>query len=243
MFSLGIFKLGLRQLAGEHRLFFLFFMLVLASLPMLVAFIEIYMKTSPHRNLVQDSREIFSGLILSFVLPVIALIFSNAILREEIQTQTINYLVLKPISRTTIAFSKWLATMVIVLLLIVFSIVTMALVFNDSASLGAYLASGLLAVLAYGAFYFMLSLLMDRVLISGFIYLIAWEGLVASSLPQVKYLTIRYYASNLEQALLGSSNVEMPINTSVSMLIAIIVMSLLLASWKLSRMQFPGSSE
>ncbi len=243
MFSLGIFKLGLRQLAGEHRLFFLFFMLVLASLPMLIAFIMLYAHESRSVDFLEASRGLFDGLILLFVIPVIALIFSSAILREEIQTQTINYLVLKPISRATIALSKWLATMVLVVLLVVYSIVTMALVFNDSASVGTYLISGLLAALAYGAFYFLLSLLMDRVLISGFIYLIAWEGLVASISQQAKYLSIRYYAGNVEQALLGNLKIDLPINTSAVMLIAIIVMCLLLASWKLSKMEFPGSSE
>lgn len=239
MYSIGILKLSLRQLIGQHRLLLIAFLTVLAIMPMLIALIEIYSGES----LQEIRRGLFDGMTLGFIIPVISLILSATILREEIQTQTVNYLILKPISRTAITLSKWSAAMLIALIFNALSVLGLIVVL-ESANIETFLVVGLIATLAYGSFYFFWSLMIDRVLIGGFIYLILWEGIIGNISKPASLLSIRYYAHSMEQALLGTNPApDVALSNSVITLLTIAVLSLVLAGWRLSRMEFPGSSD
>jgi len=242
-FTPGIFKLSLRQLIGRHRLLLLAFIVLLAAVPALIAFLIQLAPTLSTSELQTTAGQLYDGLILAFVLPVIALILSGTVLREEIQAQTINYLVLKPISRAAIVFSKWAAVAVIALPLSALSILSTSVLLK-SDSISVFLASGLLATLAYLSLFFLLSLLVDRVLIAGFAFLLVWEGVVANFSKLASLLSVHVYAKNIEQALLNANQPpEIPLLNSVITLVAITFLSLALASWKLAKMEFPGSSE
>lgn len=247
MFSPGIFKLSLRQLMGRHRLWLLAFLLVLAIMPTLIGAIEIY-SASPNESspdIQSELRELFSDLTIGFILPVIALILSATILREEIQTQTIHYLLLKPISRTTIILSKWSAAMSLALLLSALSALSLAILSTESAQkLQVYLAISFITTLAYGGFFFFWSLMLDRVLIGGFLFIILWEGIIGDFSNPARLLSIRFYAKSIERTLLGQpQSQDLPVLQSALTLAAIVVIALVFASWRLSRMEFPGSSD
>jgi ABC-type transport system involved in multi-copper enzyme maturation permease subunit len=242
LFSPAVFKLSVRQLLRRHRLLLLGLLLCLAMTPALIALmIELYADVSP-TELRTIQRGLYEGLTLAFVLPVITLILGGAILREEIQTQTILYLVLKPNPRAAVAFSKWAAAAVIALPLAVLSIWSSTSILGDEG-LWAFFASGILATLAYLSFFFMLSLLVDRVLIVGFALLLAWEGVVAGFSKTAALLGIRVYARSVEQAFLGTSTPEVPLVNSTVVLLAISLLAVALAGWRLSQMEFPGSSD
>lgn len=243
MFSLGVFRLSLRQLIGQHRRLLIAALIVLVAIPMLIALIEINSSESHQKTPRELFDELFNGMTLGFILPVIALILSATTLREEIQTQTINYLILKPISRMAITLSKWSAATLIALIFSAASILGLTLILK-TANIEIFLAVGLMTTLAYASFYFFLSLAIDRVLIGGFVYLILWEGIIGNISKPASLLSIRYYAHSMEQALLGTNPApDVSLGSSVMTLLAIAVLLLILAGWRLSRMEFPGSSD
>jgi ABC-2 type transport system permease protein len=243
----GIFRLSLRQLLGPHRLGLLIFLLILTALPtLLVAIIKMAAGLSG-ADLWQEARDLYENFTLRFIFPIIALILSGSVLREEIGSQTIHYLLLKPISRVAIVLSKWAAAMVVALALSAAgSLSSTAIIANEAAHAGPLLMVSWFATLAYGSFFFLLSLLMDRVLIAGFSFLILWEWIVAGLSKLAGLLGIHVYAASLAQALLKSTETltpAVPMPQSVLTLAGIIIVSLALASWRLSTMEFPGGSE
>jgi ABC-2 type transport system permease protein len=247
MISPGIFKLSLRQLVDRHRLWLLAFLSVLAVIPTLIGAIGIY-TASPDESspdIQRELRELFSDLTIGFILPVIALMLSATILREEIQTQTIHYLLLKPISRTIIILSKWSAAMSLALVLSALSALGLAILSAESAQkLPYYLATGFITTLAYGGFFFFWSLVLDRALIAGFLFIILWEGIIGDLSNPARLLSIRFYAKSIERMLLGQpQSQDLPMLQSALTLAAVVVLALIFAGWRLSRMEFPGNSD
>ncbi|OGF53020.1 MAG: hypothetical protein A2Z21_08655 [Candidatus Fraserbacteria bacterium RBG_16_55_9] len=186
-------------------------------------------------------KSLFDFFQLPLLYPAIVLLLSATVLREEIQNETIIYLWIKPLSRAAILISKY--TMAL-LLAFVFSglslLITGVMLVNDWALIGNLLLAIALALLAYGAFFFTVSTILDRALLWGFAYVLGWEGLFSRISPAASQLSIRHYAENLERSLLGLPS-EVSLETSLGVLLGLTVALLGIAVWRFSRMEFTGS--
>lgn len=241
-----------RQLVGWHRLGLMILICVLSALPVFVVAVTLataQFDTSLEQQLTTDEfrtdflTALFDYFQLPLLYPVMALLLTATVLREEIQNETILYLWTKPISRSAIVLSKYAVALLAALLLSGLSAgVTGAMLISDWAWIGKLLFTVAIALLAYGAFFFALSIIFDRALIWGFVYVLGWELLFSRISAAASALSIRHYAENLERSLFDASG-EASFSISLAVLLGLTVALLGLAIWRFSQMEFTGSEE
>lgn len=238
-----LLSLTLRQYLGWHRLGLLVFLFVLGALPPIIAasFLGVARWDPQIEATTFDfARGLFSGFQLPLLYPVIGLILTATVLREEIQNGTIPYLWLKPLSRPAIVLSKFLGAWLIAFVISGASLSASAwLLTSDGVLIARQLLTLVGALLAYGALFFLLGTLFDRGLVWGFAYLLGWEESFSRISPAASELSIRHYAEALERNLAGATG-EIQLATSLSVLLGLAVISFGLAVWRFTSMEFTG---
>jgi hypothetical protein len=140
---------------------------------------------------------LLDALLVTTVLPLVALVFGTAVLGSELDDGTAVYLLVKPLERWRIVVSK----------LAVAVGITMALVFPATLFAGLVVGGGrggeLVAVgfalavlpgsLVYAAGFVALSVVTSRALIAGLLYVFIWEGLLAGLFAGTALLSVRQY--------------------------------------------------
>lgn len=119
------------------------------------------------------------------VLPLVALFYATALVADEVEGRTLTYLLTRPITRPAIVAGKFAAYLVTTLCLTLPSCVlafALLLGTGGAAALGAAavdllrdLAVLALTLLAYGAFFALLGVLLKRPVVPGLVFLYGWE--------------------------------------------------------------------
>jgi len=248
MIHTTVLKLTLRQYLGSHRLGLWAFLLALGALAPLIAEVTLEAIRLEAGFVEEGFREeflrgLFTGFQLPLLYPMIALLLTSTALREEIQNETIPYLWLKPIPRASIVLSKYLGAILIAIVVSGLSLmVTGRLLVSDWGLIGNLLLTLIVGLLAYGAFFFALSMIFERALIWGFVYLLGWEESFSRISQAASQLSIRHYAQNMGRELTGLSN-DVALTTSLGVLLGLTVVLLGVAVWRFTRMEFPGGGE
>lgn len=241
---LPIFTLTVRQFAGGKAV------RVVAALAFLPALLALVYLINPD---VDEPRYFFSdvifrGIAFATLIPVTVLVLATGAFGNEIEDQTLSYLVLKPVTRLRIVLEKYLAVTFIALPLVLLgTAASWAIVFNEdlraSSStdvLAAALATAGMAVLAYAALFLLVSLLIPRALLAGVFYILVWESLLGRYLPGLRTLGVSHYTESIFVMMLGDSQVSMKspvaLGTAVAVLVGTVVVSLALATWRLRRL-------
>jgi ABC-2 type transport system permease protein len=135
--------------------------------------------------------------------PLAALVYAAGVIQDDVEDQTLTYLLLRPLPRRALYLVKLLATLLLTsLLAAVFTAATLAviaLVANEPATAElvgrALKTAGLLSLaqVSYCGLFGLLGLLTRRSLIVGVAYIVLLEGLLASLDTVVRRLTVMYY--------------------------------------------------
>lgn len=205
----ALLRLSLRQLSGRWRLLLLF---LVAAVPVGLALL---LTLTQGEDETSDSGYInfLDGLLIGTVMPVICLVLATAAFGNEVEDRTLNYLVLKPISRYKIVLAKLLAALLIGCPLVVASGVIATwlaagsigskLVVLDSTP-QAVAAVGIalfLGSLTYSSLFTWAGLTSTRALPYALVYVVLWEGVVSSFLGGIRYLSVRGYTLALVHGL------------------------------------------
>ncbi len=142
-------------------------------------------------------------LIPQALLPFTALVYSSGLIQDEIEEQTITYLLIRPLPRWSIFVAKLAATMVVTIALTaVFTAITFVLIGWGQAN---YWGSGglermlktialfSLSLAAYDPMFAFLSLLMKRAFLVGIAYIGLLEGVMAFVDFVIRKATVMYY--------------------------------------------------
>lgn len=220
-----LLRLSIRQLTGKWRLSLLF---LLAALPVgLVLLLTLLQGENATDN---DGYATFvDGLLISVVMPVTSLVLATTLFGNEIEDKTLNYLVLTPIPRYGIVLAKFTAALIIACPLVVASgvisiwlgdgSVGTKLVLLDSLprALAAVGIALLLGSIAYSALFTWAGLMSTRALPYALVYVVLWEGVIASFFGGIRYLSVRGYTLALVHGLdkndfaaLSSRAIELP---------------------------------
>jgi ABC-2 type transport system permease protein len=140
------------------------------------------------------------NLIPHALAPLAALLCSGGIIRDEIEEQTLTYLLLRPVSRPAIYAVKLMAALTVsALFTAIFSLATMlyiaTLTGGDWTLLqGAKVVAVFsLAQVAYCGLFALLALLMRRALLVGLLYIIFFEGVMVGFDIFARKATVMYY--------------------------------------------------
>ncbi len=209
----ALFRLSLRQLTGRWRLLLLF---LLAALPIgLVLLMTLLQGEDATDN--EGYVNFVDGLLISVVMPVVSLVLATALFGNEVEDKTLNYLVLTPIPRYQIVLAKLTAALVIGVPLVVISGVAVTLISDggmgtelamlDSPARAATAAGValLLGTVTYSAAFTWAGLMSTRALPFALVYVVLWEGVIASFFGGIRYLSVRGYTLALMHGLDDSS--------------------------------------
>jgi ABC-2 type transport system permease protein len=253
-----ILILSLRALGRGRRLLAVGVLLVI---PPLLALL--YALTTKEPNGQRFVIQLFDNVMLPILLPLTAMIFGTSALGSEIEDRTLIYLTLRPVSRFSIAFAKWLAVALLTALLIEASMVLINIlgtinevreVYVNSAGaptrqgsvLGPTLVGGLLGSAAYSAVFLVLGRVAPkRGMIIGFAYVLGWEGLAAGLSSALATFSVRGYVQGAVDAMLGDSPLAQEVSSSLGgsvstiVLVGIVVVGVAGATLGLRRIELP----
>lgn len=190
-----LYKLAVRQyLHGKRWMVMTLLFLLPAALALLVRHTA--------RNVTSLELEFsFSFMLIpQAILPLAALVFASGIIQDELEEQTITYLLIRPIPRWGIYAVKLLAAITITAIMtLIFTLLTYAAIYsghdwNDGAARAIEAAPiHALAILCYCCIFGLLGLLTKRILIAGIVYIIVVEGLLANLPFGIRLITVIYY--------------------------------------------------
>jgi ABC-2 type transport system permease protein len=197
-----LFWLTLRQHARGRRVLVL---ALLFALPLVVAVVaRSVTPPAPRRDL--EFALVFT-LLPHVLVPLTALLFASGMIQDEVEDQTLTYLLVRPLPRWAIYLTKLLATwLVTVALAAFFTLLTYVPIYwGDVIPARAVQAPLLtaLALLAYCCVFGCMGVFASRALVAGVLYIVLFEGLLANFNFAVRRLTVMYYFRTLSERWLG----------------------------------------
>ena len=189
---LTLLRLSMRQLGGKRRVALI---LLLSILPIALA-VVVSIAEGEDESFDSDFINILlDGLMVGGILPIVTMAVATAAFGNELEDQTLSYIVLKPIPRWHIALPKLLASIIITGPLIIASGAIAAWIGMGadpriSAAVGLALFAG---VTTYSSIFSWAGLMTTRALAFAIVYVFLWEGLISSFINGVDYLSVRGY--------------------------------------------------
>jgi ABC-2 type transport system permease protein len=241
-----IFWLTLRQLLGRRRIALV---ILLVALPALVAIV--------YRLGSQDTaaekwtaNTLMDGLIVTTLLPLVALIFGTAALGAEIEDGTAVYLLSKPVSRRTVIASKLLPAWLLTVALVAGSAAISGIIAlggsDDQAVVRGFIAALVLGSFAYTALFVLLSVTISRALIAGLVYVFVWEGVVTQLFSGTRFLSIRQYSLGVADLFSRASSQtfapELGGTVSLVLIIGVSAAAVAFAIWRLQSFEIGESA-
>jgi ABC-2 type transport system permease protein len=237
--SVPIYRLTLRQLLRGKR------PLALSLVPLLPALLALAYAVSGTASRQDAYSSILGQLLLPSAASFVSLVLGASAIGDERDDGTILYLASTPLPRLSITLAKllaaWTATLVVCLPgLLLSTWLTMGF---DGAATGWALLALADTTLAYCAVFALLSLLVRRPVVIGFVYILFWEGSIAAVAPSADKLSIAAYGRVLvAQAAPDASPFNAP---DVSGLVALLLLAAVTAAaawlggWRLGRVELP----
>lgn len=180
-----------RSLAGRRRVIAL---LALALMPGLVVIVATALDVVDNPD--RFTARIVERLLLPVILALVTVVLGASAIGEGREDGTILYIVATPLARFKIVVAAWIATTVVAVALILPSALAVTIVPGAVGAKGV--VSTLLAVVlgaaAYAALSVLLSLSIRHGILAGVLYVLLWEGSIASFAASASRLSIAAYA-------------------------------------------------
>ena len=235
----------LRQLLGRRRTVLL---VLLSVVPVLLA---VAFRAAGETDILRFTRIVFDGLYVAILLPLVAVLFGTGAFGAEIEDGTIVYLLAKPIPRAAVVIAKALSAAGVAILLTAVSaglsgVIELLPAGSDGeAATFGYIAAMAVGSVCYVALFLALSLFTRRALVIGIGYMLVWEGGLSSLLPGIANLSIRQYSLGVADAFfrLHEDQARLEPGTAITLAVILVVVAMVVASWRLMRFELPGSSD
>lgn len=135
---------------------------------------------------------------IATLIPVAVLVFGSAVLGDLIDDGSLVYLWLRPVPSWIHVLAAWLATVTVVLPLVLVPVVAATAIIDTTPELlGGALLGGLVAILGYAGLFVTLGVRFKRALPWGLVYILIWEGFVASAGKTATKLALRSYVRSI----------------------------------------------
>jgi ABC-2 type transport system permease protein len=236
----ALLRLALRRLLLRRR------SALLALAPLLSALVAVIQAAGGTAG-ADAFASLMEQLFLPLILPFIALVIGASAIGEERDDGTILYLASTPLSRLAIAAPAIVAAAVTTAILCLPGLlITIALSPGDdlgAATAAWALASVLVAACAYAAAFGALSLRVKRPVVIGLIYVLFWEGSIATFAPSARWLSLGAYGrAVVAGGLPASTDRNVPAIGAlgaVAVLAAVAVVAALWCGRRLARVELP----
>ena len=201
----AMFALSLRQMAGRRRLAVI---IVLALVPIVLASVLTFFLGDEAEFTDEFVGTIIDGLLVSVILPIVVMTLATSAFGNEVEDRTLNFLVLKPISRFSIVLPKFLGSVLVAGVLMALSAGTVGVIaLSDGgfAAIFAVVIGTTAGVVTYAAVFTWAGLVSAKALGFALVYVFLWEGLLTSFLSGIRYLSVRGYMLGIMNGLDGDT--------------------------------------
>jgi ABC-2 type transport system permease protein len=194
----ALLNLTFRQHLRGRRL------LILSLLFLLPSLLAGVVRLAPHAPEPEDLEFAFVfNFIPHALVPLVALLYAAGMIQDEVEEQTLTYLLMRPLPRRALYVTRLLATWLTTAVLTgVFTTLAYVVIWwghselwGDVLPAKAAKTAGLLALaqLGYCSLFGAIGLFTRRSLFTGLAYIVAFEGLLANIPMVVRQLTVMYY--------------------------------------------------
>lgn len=208
-----ILKLAAQALLGRRR-FWLLIALPLALIG-LTALIRVLSSES------DAAWPMVSFLGYPLVLPLVAILAASSVLGPEVDDGSIVYLLSKPVSRHSIAISKWLVAWSATMVVGALGVFIAGLVAGGGSQAVGWLVAALVAGTTYSALFLALSSFTRHAVVVGLIFVLIWEGLAGGFLSGIAWLSVGQWGIRIGH--LVSSELDDPANLPWALLASLAV--------------------
>jgi len=228
-----------RQLFAKQRLAVA---IGLMLVPTMIALIYRITAAEPASDAVGFLSTVYREIVLGVLLPITALVFGTSAFGGEVDDGTLIYLMVKPVPRWHLTFSKY-AVALIATLAVIIPAIFLAWVLTpgetpirvpSSYSVGAAVGS-----LIYCAIFVTLGITSRRALAIGLFYIIAFENVLSRNIVGAKSLSVREFALAVCKKVVGTTaeftDVTVSMGTVWTMGTIFLVTALAMAVFKLQR--------
>jgi ABC-2 type transport system permease protein len=250
----AVFDLSLEGMVWSRRTLL---MGILVGLPVLVAVVyRVVLATRPEAQLLPAS-DLYAVVVAVYwvrnVLPLAALFFATALVADEVEGKTLTYLVTRPLTRRSIFAGKFAAYVATTLSLALPAVVLTFFILMSARGVSGLspaigdllrdLGVAALALVAYGAFFALLGVLLKRPVIPGLLFLYGWE-LLANLPGYLPRFTLTAWLRSLirhrpaEEGLAGLFQQVLPAGQSLAVLVGVSVVFLAAAAWIFSTREY-----
>lgn len=240
--ELTLARLAFRQLTSSRRSIWA---LVLAAVPALVA-LPMGAGSGGVDDAVGDFVELFQLLVVSVLLPIVALVVGTGIFGAEVEDGTITYVLGKPVPRWRIVLTRivvaGVATAAVVVPATLLAGVVALRTVEVHGLLLPYAAAVAVGGFLYCALFVALSLSTRRALVAGLAYVVLWEGALSRTFGGSRALSIREYTVSFAEAMSaarkGGIDAQLDSRVAVPMAIAVAALATYFAIRRLRRFEF-----
>ena len=150
------------------------------------------------------AAELQTNLVITVLLPLVALVFGSAVFGAEIDDGTAIYIFAKPIPRWHLVLTKWIVGSIATALVVSAAALASGLLIFGGLDPGrlvlGFTAAAAVGSVVYCAVFVAMSLATRRALIAGLVYVVVWEGLLAKFFAGTRVLSVREYALGVADA-------------------------------------------
>ncbi|WP_153395686.1 ABC transporter permease [Ornithinicoccus halotolerans] len=154
---------------------------------------------------------------IAILMPLLGLIAGTGAIGPEIDEGSIVYLLAKPLNRYSIAITKLVVAIGVVVLFGALPITVAGVVLTGelgTVTLG-YGVGALAAGCAYSAVFLALAVVTRNAVVIGLIYALIWESLVGGVVPGAQTLSIQQWSMAVVQELLGDTAQRLSVEAAV----------------------------
>jgi ABC-2 type transport system permease protein len=230
---------------------------ILVALPVLFAIVyRVVLATQPQAELLPPG-DLYAVVVALYwirnVLPLAALFFATSLVADEVEGRTLTYLITRPLTRPSIFAGKFAAYVVTTLTLalpagvLAFFILLSARGFASVPPAVGDLLRDMgvmaLALVAYGAFFALMGVLLKRPVIPGLMFLYGWE-LMANLPGYLPRLTLTAWLRSLihhrpaQEGLAGLFQQVLPSGQALAVLVVASAAFLAAAAWIFSTREY-----
>jgi ABC-2 type transport system permease protein len=228
-----------RQLFAKRRVYVSVAVLLV---PTLIALLVRFNAGEGDLDAVGSLSTIYKEIVLGVMLPLTALVFGTSAFGGEVDDGTLIYLMVKPVPRWRLTFSKFLVAFLATVAVIVPSIVLAWASMQNGAPVRvplAYAAGAIVGALIYCAIFVTLGITSRRALAIGLLYIVAFENLLTRTVVGVKSLSVREFSVAVCKEVAGTAleftDFVVPMSTVYSVGSVFFALALGLAFFKLQR--------
>jgi ABC-2 type transport system permease protein len=186
--------------------------------------------------------ELFRELMLPTLLPIVVLLPATAAFGDELEDDTLPYLLMKPVTRLRLVCGKYAAVLLVTIPTLIVGLALTTVIATRApgeADAGRLLlamsGSAAAAAILLGAVFLLISLVAPRALLVGMVYIFAWESLLGRFLPGVRAISSREQAVRVFDGLLADDMAV--VADAVKPMAAVAIVALLIAVWRLRQIQ------